>query len=231
MVARKQESETSEVSTMASRFIDYLPAIYQEGHASAHLLDRFLLAFETILLGPEEDSNRKDENKDKNKEKRAGKNREDSSVGIQGLEQKIARLHELFNPDETPEDFLPWLASWVAFDLRADLPLHRRRKLLANIVPLYEIRGTKKYMEELLKLHCDAVVAVDDSELPRFQIAEHSTLGKDTYVDGGPPYFFRVRIELSATEREAEIQSHLAREVVELAKPAHTIYTLEVIRV
>jgi len=222
-----EESVTSEVPRMASRLIEYLPAVYQEGDAGPDLLDHFLLAFETILLGSEAEPSPKN----KNKEKKPAKNREEATPKILGLEQKIARLHELFNPEATPEKFLPWLASWVALDLRADLPLPRRRKLLANIVPLYEIRGTKKYVEELLKLHCDAVVAVDDRELPRFQIAAHSTLGKDTYVDGGPPYFFRVRLELSATEREVEIQSHLAREVIELAKPAHTVYALEVIRV
>lgn len=215
---------SSDIPAISSRLMEYLPSVYQEGDATGHVLDHFLLAFETILLGREKEASRKE------KGRKSGKEREEQTPRIEGLEQKIARLHELFNPKETLEDFLPWLASWVALDLRADLPLHRRRDLLANIVPLYQIRGTKKYMEELLKLHLDAVVAVDDSELPRFQVAVHSTLGRYTYVDGGPPYFFRVKLEFSATEREVEVQSRMAREVIELAKPAHTIYSLDVIR-
>jgi len=222
-VAQQLKSAEPDV-TIGSRLIEYLPSVYHEANARDHLLDDFLLAFETILLG------RDSEPGHGRQVNETGKESTDHGTRIEGLEQKIARLHVLFNPEETPENFLPWLASWVALDLRADLPRPRRRKLLANIVPLYQIRGTKKYMEKVLQLHLDGDVTVDDSELPRFQVGVHSTLGSDTYVDGGPPYFFRVKVELSASERELEVQAHMAREVIELAKPAHTVYLLEMIR-
>lgn len=214
-----EQSEQVEAQIEACRLMDYLPAVYHKADASHHLLRQFLLAFEAILLGSEENG--------LSKGKTLAKEHADH---IEGLEQCIAKLHELFNPEKTREDFLPWLASWVALDLRSDLPLARRRALLANIVPLYEVRGTKKYLEELLHLYFDAPVVVDDSELPRFQIEVHSTLGKDTYVDGGPPHFFRVQLDASGTEREVEIQTRMAREVIDLAKPAHTIYSLDMIR-
>jgi phage tail-like protein len=198
--------------------MNYLPAVYHEADAATHFLRNFLLAFETVLLGDEETAHTK---------KRRGSEHADH---IEGLEQCIARLHEFFSPEKTREDFLPWLASWVALELRSDLPFERRRALLANIVPLYQIRGTKKYLEELLRLYLDTPVVVDDNELPRFQIAVHSTVGRDTNIDGGPPHFFRVRLELSGTEREVEVQTHMAREVIDGAKPAHTVYSLEVIR-
>jgi phage tail-like protein len=217
-VAPHEQFDGSEAGIPRSRLMDYLPAVYHEvdasDRASEHLLRRFLLAFEQILLGAEESGHGK-------KTERAD--------GIEGLEHCVARLHTFFDPEETREDFLSWLGGWVALDLRSDLPVSRRRALLANIVPLYQIRGTKRYLEELLHLYFDAPVVVDDSELPRFQIAVHSSLGRDTYVEGGPPYFFRVRLEISGTPRELETHTRMAREVIDLAKPAHTMYSLEVI--
>jgi len=217
-MAQHEQFDRSEGGMPRSRLMDYLPAVYHEvdaaDSASEHLLRHFLLAFEEILLGSEESEHGR---------------RAEHSKQIEGLEHCIARLHTFFDPEETREDFLSWLASWVALDLRSDLPVSRRRGLLANIVPLYEIRGTKRYLEELLRLYFDAPVMVDDSELPRFQIAVHSSLGRDTYVEGGPPFVFRVRLELSGTQGELENQTRMAREVIDLAKPAHTMYSLEVI--
>ena len=216
-MAQHEQFDVSEADMPSSRLMDYLPAVYHEVDAadpsSEYLLRHFLLAFEQILLGTEQSGHgEKGERFDR----------------IEGLEHCVARLHTFFDPGETREDFLSWLGSWVALDLRSDLPVSRRRALLANIVPLYQVRGTKRYVEELLRLYFEAPVVVDDSELPRFQIGVHSSLGRDTYVEGGPPFFFRVRLELSGTQRELENQTRLAREVIDLAKPAHTMYSLEV---
>jgi len=216
-VAQHEQFQGSEAGVPSSRLMDYLPAVYHEVDAadssSEHLLRHFLLAFEQILLGTEEPTH--------------GKSAERSDR-IEGLEHCVARLHTFFDPEETREDFLSWLGSWVALDLRSNLPLSRRRALLSNIVPLYQVRGTKRYLEELLRLYFEAPVVVDDNELPRFQIGVHSSLGRDTYVEGGAPFFFRVRLELSGTEREVENQTRIAREVIDLAKPAHTMYSLQV---
>lgn len=216
-MAQREQLDRSDASMPRSRLMDYLPAVFHEVDAadssSDPLLRHFLLAFEQILLGTEKPDQGE---------------RSQGAGHIEGLEHCIARLHTFFDPEETREDFLSWLASWVAFDLRSDLPLSRRRALLANIVPLYQVRGTKRYMEELLRLYFEVPVVVDDNELPSFQIGVHSSLGGDTYVEGGPPFFFRVRLELSGTPRELENQTRIAREVIDLAKPAHTMYSLEV---
>jgi len=195
-------------------------------------LDDFLLAFEKVLLGrndgivPEHyghrDANRKEQPE------------------LHGLEEEVAHLHRLFDPNETPDreefrltcryDFLDWLASWAALSLRADLSPDRRRALVASIIPLYRIRGTKQYVEELLRLHLDAVPSVDDTELPELQVAAHSTVGKDTYVGGGPPHFFRVTLAFETKDPvQVNTQAQIARGVVDLAKPAHTFYELSVV--
>ena len=207
--------------------IDYLPAIYREPwltdtdtqpDRSANPLSNFLKAFDRLLL----------DNDWRHNDSRA------SEAGVEfddePLEIKIAHLHLYFSPRETPEEFLSWLAGWAALSFRPELNSNRRRKLLAAILPLYRIRGTRRYVEEILRLCVDAVTSVNDSELPYMQISSNSHVGVDTYLGGGSPHFFQVRLvapRLSASE--LEVQCRLARSLLELSKPAHTHYELKVI--
>jgi phage tail-like protein len=206
------------LKTSRPHLMEYLPAIYQEASPThpRTFLGKFLLTFEKVLVGLE-------------KESRDARSvvigNVEAETKIEGLGEKIARLHEIFDPGETPEEFLPWLAGWAALSLRSDMSLTRKRRLLANIIPLYRIRGTRQYLEELLLLCVDATVVVSDTELPELQLGIHSTVGSDTYLGGGAPYFFKVTLvapHLNAPEVEAQCQ--IARAVIDLGKPAHTDY-------
>jgi phage tail-like protein len=186
-----------------SRLLEYLPAIYQEDP----FLGQFLLAFEKVLLG------RADE----------------VDLNHSGLEEEVAGLAELFDPQRTPEDFLPWLAGWTAFTLRADLDVAKQRAFLAQIVQLYRRRGTKQNLQDLLGIFTVGIPTVTETAAAEFQIGVHSTIGQDTYLAGGPPHFFRVVIRLPrATPEAQERQMEIARALIELEKPAHTSYELEV---
>lgn len=203
--------------------MEYLPAIYQEADPSLPqtFLGQFLLALEKVLLGlPDEATD----------VRRAAIEDAEADTEIEGLGEKIARLHKIFEPAETPEEFLPWLAGWAALSLRPDLSSTRQRKLLANIIPLYRIRGTRTYLEQLLMLCVDGVVSVNDTEMPALQVGMHSTVDSDTYLGGGAPYFFKVALLAPGLNaREVEAQRRIARATIELAKPAHTRYELDVV--
>jgi phage tail-like protein len=196
--------------------LEYLPAIYQdptEGSdpgQGAQFLNQFLAAFERVMLSGQGDAPRE--------------------AALEPLEEEIARIHLLFDAESTPEEFLHWLAGWVALALRSDLSPPRQRRLLANIAHLYRIRGTRRYLEEILKLHLDALPSVTDEDLPSLQIARHSTVGTDTYLGGGPSFLFQVKLAFSQKENDFTArQRQLAREVIELERPAHTWYELRVI--
>jgi phage tail-like protein len=220
----KSEIVMDEVSNTARKtLLEYLPAIYQEAIPPERrpFLSRFLAAFERVLLGYEEVS--------RDSGKTAGASGEHVRDTVEGLGRKIAGLYMLFDPQETPENFLPWLASWAALSIHADLSPAKRRKLIANIIPLYQIRGTRAYLEQLLELCVDAGTSVSEEEIPLLQVGVHSTLGRDTYLGGGPPHYFQVTLaasDLSAIE--VQTQRQIAFEVVELAKPAHTGYEFKV---
>lgn len=214
-----------------SLLLDYLPALYREGafgagaSESTRFLGLFLLAFEKILLG-RNDSIKLDDRTNH------PLNREEERAGYaqQGLEEKIARLHLLFDAYTTPKEFLPWLAGWAALSLLPGLSEQRQRRLIASIIPLYQIRGTKKYLEVLLELYIGAVPRIEDTGLPPMQVGKCSTVGEDTCLGGSPPHFFWVTFAFpDASSPRLDSQRQLARRVIELAKPAHTHYELEII--
>jgi phage tail-like protein len=202
------------------RLIEYLPAIYQEPESQRALdfLTNLLIPFDRLLLEgnwAKEDA----------KTEAAGHKIEDSP-----LEQKIADLHLLFDPQETPKEFLSWLGSWAALSFQPELSYAKRRKLLSQIISLYQIRGTRRYLEQILAICLNAIPSVIDAAMPMLQVGVHSTVSVDTYLSGGPPHFFKVRLlapKLKASEIEAEVR--LATSIIELGKPAHTLYELDVV--
>ena len=219
--------------TDSSRMMQYLPAVYhgrddsdfappdQADADQLPFLNYFLLAFDKVLLGRKDAIVPKD---GAGRELRGGTERR-----FEGLEEEIADLHRLFEPDHTPARFLGWLASCAALSLDASLSVERRRKLVARMIPLYRIRGTKAYLEQLLALHLETPAVVDEEERPPLQIGQHSTVGKDTYLAGSAPHSFRVILEFPKRDWQGiEAQSRLARRVIDLAKPAHTAYELNV---
>jgi hypothetical protein len=240
-----------------SVLLKYLPAIYQDpgwgdDAAPSHFINDFLLAFEKILLGrndgvePEggsaeyllKDSRTTDtlrapaaeEFPNSSAPRSAACARGSRDSGFQGLEEKIDNLHLLFDARRTPESFLEWLAGWSALTLRMELGVESRRALIANIIPLYRIRGTKKCLEQLLALFMGGGATVDDQSWPGIQVGRYSTLAKDTYVGGTTRHYFRVTLSAPLEDEErARARRLLADEAIELAKPAHTFYDLEIL--
>ena len=179
------------ITNPPSRLLDYLPGIYREDPA----LGQFLLAFEKVLLS----------NQDTN---------------IRGLEETIAGLADLFTPNpedanagKTPEEFLPWLAGWVAFSLRADVDVDKQREFIANMSELYRWRGTKKNLVTLFKIFTGREPTVSDP------------------ADEANPHYFTVLFTLTdlikdKKQGEVDILLETAHALIRLEKPAHTRYLL-----
>lgn len=194
-----------------SSLLEALPAVFQEDRVAGapNFLGRFLLGFEKVLLGL-------------------------GDTADPGLEETIARIYRYFEPGATlapgeraPPEFLPWLAGWVALTLREDWDERRQRDLIAQAVPLYRRRGTKRGVEDFLRIYTRLGASIDEVEA--FRIGVHSTVGVDTALGGGAPFFFRVRVNLPQFDPEQmRTQDVIARLIVDLQKPAHTDYVLTV---
>jgi hypothetical protein len=174
--------------------------------------------------------------------------REESVPGLERLLDGIARYSDPLTvpgaarrPSEGEtgyfdDDFVPYLARWVALSLRQRWPDAKRRRLIQTIVPLYKKRGTPDGIRQVLELFVEWPVKI--SEDLGLVIGERSTVAHDTTV-GGLPHFFRVDIPFGHREPGApptpldlQLLSSLAgftRDVVDQEKPAHTAYAARII--
>lgn len=164
-----------------SSYLAHLPAVFQQ----EPFLGRFLLAFEAVLSGLPD-------------------------AARPGLEQTIGRLHSYFDPASTGEEFLPWLANWVALSLRADWGTDTKREFIRQIVSLYKLRGTQAGLQQMLEIYTREKVAIfDDFERPA--------------------HFFQVLLTLTeADPLRMQQKQRIAQAIIDQEKPAHTFYALQI---
>ncbi|MFK0238345.1 phage tail protein [Streptomyces vinaceus] len=117
----------------------------------------------------------------------------------------------------TPEDFLPWLASWVGLVLDENLPADRQRELVAAAAALYARRGTRGGLLEQLNLTIGPGAEVIDSG----QVITSDTAGRNRTSLVAPQEFF-VRLPAGAEHRRATVEA-----LVAAFKPAHVLHTVE----
>jgi phage tail-like protein len=189
------------------RLLVQLPGVY---HASAHLR-QLLCAFETILCEPHE----------------------------RALEVQIARIAMLFDVtgqqapgwlSERRDALVPWLEQWVAVSGPRALSLEGRRRLIGRTVPLYAWRGTRRYVTDLLRFYLpdDADVGVEDRQF-RGLVLGQARAGVDAWLAADRPFWFRVTIRMSDTAGGRTDWRERIRQVIDLAKPAHTTYDLDLV--
>lgn len=193
-----------------STYLQYLPAIFRQGD----FLGKFLLAFEATLSGV--DLNPADVPagfvpneglalpKEIHDEVQASTKKK-----LVGLEQILDRIDLFFDPQQAPEDFLPWLAQWVATSLREDWDLQTKRDFLTNILSLYQKRGTRAGIEDVLRLS-----------------------GELAYIDepaGKPwPHYFEVILFSPQDPTELARRIRRVRAIVDREKPIHTYYGIQI---
>ena len=216
-------------STRVSSYLSYLPAIFQEGadQQEGLFIGRFLLAFEKVLTGLGDADN---------------PGLEELLDGIpdpnDSRKPLLAGVQRYFNPgpypaererEQTPKEFLDWLAGWVALALRADMDELRQRDLIARSATLYQLRGTKRGLEKMIAIYTRLPPSIDELTIA-FQIGVHSRIGEDTRLDGGPPHFFKVLLQLPQSNAQERLRQELvARAIIDMEKPAHTYYHLDVV--
>jgi phage tail-like protein len=185
-----------------NRYIDYLPAILQQGR----FIGPFLQGFERILSGPWADSS--------------------VPAGVtppEGLEQILSRVSTFFDPlnpagAEAPEDFLPWLAGWVATSVEDGWSVATKRAFISKIAQIYKTRGTATGLRVILDLHGlnPTVHDHDDDATPPY------------FTESSSPYLFAVTVTIaSITAADVAKRLRQATAIIDQWKPAHAYYTLD----
>lgn len=224
-----------------SSLLAYLPAIFQDsggGTSDTAPLARLLMAFESILLG-------------------LNKSRPSEFADLQwqpGLEEIVGGslqggtsnklldgIQRYFDPgpdysadpqkiadyNRAPPEFLAWLAGWVSLTLRDDWTTDHKRKFIAKAVQLYRLRGTKAGVTQFVQTYTGGPPIEISEQGADFQLGVHSRIGVDTILDSGTPFFFRVKLTISDPAAFQQ-QKDMVTALIELQKPAHTSFSLEV---
>jgi phage tail-like protein len=145
----------------------------------------------------------------------------------QPTEEVLKRLPSYFDPWETPRTFLPWLASLLALTLDEEWPEEKKRRLIAMIVALYQLRGTLRGLRLYLEIFTDTNPDILENEWPfnGFQVGVSSTVGVDSIIIGyiDPAYAFTVKLPWPMAKTEPEMIRKVHR-IVATERPAHTNY-------
>jgi phage tail-like protein len=135
-----------------------------------------------------------------------------------------------YDARETPEEFLPWLASWVSLTLDVDWEESKKRKLIRSAAENYRRRGTRRAIEDVLHIFLDKKVHVEENAwpYPGFCIGVTSSIGEDSIVlpKINLDHCFMVHIPIAPDEitEEMVVKVH---NIINLEKPAHTMYFLQ----
>jgi phage tail-like protein len=186
----------------------YLPAIFREGDSSV-FLRQYLQIFESILTAPASDS---------------------LGEFLSGIPDSfstiLGKIPGYLTPQGQREDFVNWLASWLGLVLKEEWTMERKREIIANIVPLYRLRGTayglRKYLE--IYLGDSGTVSIVEYNFDSFVVGQ-AYVGQNR-VGKGLPYYFEV--DLAVTNPDSQLKERVCS-IVDREKPAHTYYNVEIV--
>lgn len=180
-------------------YLRYLPSLYEQDE----LMGRFLMLFESFW---------------------------------RPIDNQIDNVHYYFDPRITPVDFLPWLASWLDLTLDDRWPEARQRQLIRWAIALHRSRGTKWGLLKYLEIYTGQQAEIVERRAKNFILGQEARLGPGIALgQGNRPHTFTVKLRLppleAATEPERQrleqIRRHTIESIIDMQKPAHTIYSLD----
>ncbi|MDY6892468.1 MAG: phage tail protein [Chloroflexota bacterium] len=144
---------------------------------------------------------------------------------LKPIENTVDNMASYFDPLLTPQDLLPWLASWIELVLDPSWPEQRRRELIKSAAELYLWQGTKRGMVEYLRIYTGTLPEVTE-HIEGMRLGSEARLGISTKIgSAGGGNHFTVTIDLN-DDTTIDIEKIVS--IIEAQKPAHTIYTLHV---
>ena len=144
------------------------------------------------------------------------------------ITQQVDQVEYYFDPDLTPPEFVPWLASWLGLSVDESLPIDRVRTLLKNAMMLYQYRGTYAALKKYLEIYTAGEVEIEEQRAHNFVLGAESTLGVDIALGSdNMPNSIIVNLRLPESELERnqysqEMYHRKINEVIRTMVPAHT---------
>ena len=128
-------------------------------------------------------------------------------------------LEAYVSPRQAPDDFLPWLASWVGVTVAESWPSERKRAVVASAVRRHRDGGTRHGLKAQLELLTDGDVEILDSG--------GTVWSDDPDVEppGDPEPALRVLVRV---DDPATVDVDHLRADIREARPAHVPFTVDV---
>ena len=144
------------------------------------------------------------------------------------ITKQIDQVDAYFDPDLTPPEFVPWLASWLGLPIDTSLPIDRIRTLLKKAIMLYQYRGTHRALQTYLEIYTAGNVEIEEQRAKNFVLGRNSALGVDVALGtDNHPSAIIVKLQLAEDELERnqyskEMYHRKLTEVIRAMIPAHT---------
>jgi phage tail-like protein len=161
---------------------------------------------------------------------------------------RIDNIPSLTDPTLADPSFLPWIASWVSFELDGSLPLHQQRELVRRSIRLHRTRGTVAGVTEMIRVLTSAPVEVEEREKPQPCVLGAMTLAggqtvEERFLRNEPTAHYLIREERAKTtffvltlesrarfrERFGERATAVLRRISQIVtqeKPANITFTI-----
>ncbi|MCC9311662.1 phage tail protein [Kitasatospora sp. RB6PN24] len=124
----------------------------------------------------------------------------------------LDNLQAYFQPHLAPTDFLAWLADWVAVETDPAWPEEVRRAVVLRAVALHRWRGTRRGLQERLRLVLGVGAEIVDGGGAAWSTSPEPTL---------PPAPARELLVRVWPERSAEVDEEQVLAVVRTCCPVH----------
>lgn len=149
---------------------------------------------------------------------------------LYGFQLLLLKQKEIVDNSErllTPEisEQLDWLASWFGISFNTLVEDDSKRNFIYKILSLYNIRGTKKYLIELVKIIMDIEIIIKERYIPNSVIQNEYDINDEFDIKKS----FTVVIEKQfSDDKEIEkIKFNMLKKLVLKEKPAFTICFFE----
>lgn len=135
----------------------------------------------------------------------------------------VDNIDAYLDPDLTPPDFLPWLASCVGVVIDENWSEEQQRRLVSKAVELYRFRGTRRGIVQLISLY----VGVEEGAI---DVTDSGGAVWSVTPGGSPPGEARAQVQVRVRVADpADLDRERIERLVAGAIPAHLSMQVEVV--
>jgi phage tail-like protein len=145
---------------------------------------------------------------------------------VDPIELRIDSSHHYLDPLLAPAPQIPWLGSWLALGLPADLSLASQRAIVARAIELYRWKGTRRALRAELALRTGARPLIVEN-FDGLRLGEEAALGINTQI--GERHEGSVIVTLVAPRPLDADELRRADELIDELKPVHVGHILRAV--